>query len=140
MDFSTTYVVSFKRTPSFLNKIMRVNHSGQRTHQPIEPPKGKFYIANFINHSQRVTSIISKWTSFIMPILLEQFTLLKVQNIRNCTLDKTIQSLNERLNDHRSNVAHHLDRSDLVQSIIIKTTVTLEHAKDLWIFKRFFLL
>ena len=66
-----------------------------------------------------------------MPILLEQFTLLKVQNIRNCTLDKTIQSLNERSNDHRSNVAHHLDQSDLVQSIIIKTTVTLEHAKDL---------
>lgn len=46
-------------------------------------------------------------------------------------IGQIIQSLNERFNDHLSNVAQHLDRSDLAQSIIIKTTMTSEHVKDL---------
>ena len=51
-----------------------------------------------------------------MPIPLEQFTLLYVQNIRNCMLDKQgSQSLNERFNCHRSDEVHHPGRSDLAQ-------------------------
>ena len=51
-----------------------------------------------------------------MPIPLEQFTLLYVQNIRNCMLDKQgSQSLNERFNCHPSDEVHHPGRSDLAQ-------------------------
>ena len=71
-------MVSLKRAPSFRNKVVRANHSGHRTHQPTEPPEGKFYVANLINPSKRVTNNVSKRTCFIILILLQQFTILNV--------------------------------------------------------------
>ena len=49
-----------------------------------------------------------------MPILLEQFTLLYVQNIRNY-VGQTKQSHNKRFNGHHSDAVHHPDWSDLAQ-------------------------
>ena len=66
-----------------------------------------------------------------MPIPLEQFTLLYVQNIRNCMLDKQgSQSLNERFNGHRSDVVHRRGRSDLAQHYN-ETDCDIRHDSDI---------
>ena len=58
-------MISFRQAPNIRDKVMRANHSGNKSYQPILPPEGKSYIADLINHSKTVTSTISNRTCYI---------------------------------------------------------------------------
>ena len=58
-------MISFRRALNIQDEIVRANHSGPKSCQPILPPEGKFYIGDLINHSKTVTNTVSNRTCYI---------------------------------------------------------------------------
>ena len=104
-------MISFRQAPNIRDKVVQANHSGHKSYQSILTPEGKSYIADLINHSKTVTNTISNQTCYIgdnantvgaiYPTLCTKHKKLYVGQKR--------QSLNERINSHRSDAVHHPD-------------------------------